>query len=138
MDKDFGFIRLPKGIEMRKPYASELKYFKKNANVAGMATEDNRVILNPYSNLNPDQYQSVAVNEASRIMMRQPEFKPDFELTNQQKSFLDTTTYRNATEDERRATIAARILSGDSSAGVATSEQNMFVDRLKSAFQANQ
>lgn len=138
MDKDFGFIRLPKGIEMRKPYASELKYFKKNANVAGMATEDNRVILNPYSNLNPDQYQSVAVNEASRIMMRQPEFKPDFELTNQQKNFLDTTTYRNATEDERRATIAARILSGDSSAGVATSEQNMFVDRLKSAFQANQ
>jgi hypothetical protein len=138
MDKDFGFIRLPKGIEMRKPYASELKYFKKNANVAGMATEDNRVILNPYSNLNPDQYQSVAVNEASRIMMRQPEFKPDFELTNQQKSFLDTTTYRNATEDERRATIAARILSGDSSAGVATSEQNMFVDRLKNAFQANQ
>jgi hypothetical protein len=135
MDKDFGFIRLPKGIEMRKPYASELKYFKKNANVAGMATEDNRVILNPYSNLNPDQYQSVAVNEASRIMMRQPEFKPDFELTNQQKNFLDTTTYRNATEDERRATIAARILSGDSSAGVATSEQNMFVDRLKSAFQ---
>jgi hypothetical protein len=135
MDKDFGFIRLPKGIEMRKPYASELKYFKKNTNVAGMATEDNRVILNPYSNLNPDQYQSVAVNEASRIMMRQPEFKPDFELTNQQKNFLDTTTYRNATEDERRATIAARILSGDSSAGVATSEQNMFVDRLKSAFQ---
>jgi hypothetical protein len=135
MDKSFEFIRLPKGIEMRKPYASELKYFKKNTNVAGMATEDNRVILNPYANLSANQYQSVAVNEAGRIMMRNPEFKPDFELTTQQKNFLDTTTYRNASEDERKATIAARILSGDSSSGIPTPEQNMFVDRLKSAFQ---
>lgn len=134
MDKNFGFIRLPKSVEMRKPYAGELKYFKKNPNVAGMATEDNKVILNPYSNLNPDQYQSVAVNEASRIFMRRPELKPDFELTTQQKNFLDTTTYRNASEDDRRATIAARILSGDTSAGIPTPEQNMFVDKLKNAF----
>jgi hypothetical protein len=131
MDKDFNFIRLPKGIEMRKPYAGELEYFKKNANVAGMATEDNKVILNPYSNLKPEQYQSVAVNEASRIIMRKPEFKPDFELTNQQKAFLDTTTYKNASEDERKATIAARILSDDPSSGVPTAQQNLFVNLLR-------
>jgi hypothetical protein len=131
MDKDFNFIRLPKGIEMRKPYAGELEYFKKNANVAGMATEDNKVILNPYSNLKPEQYQSVAVNEASRIIMRKPEFKPDFELTSQQKAFLDTTTYKNASEDERKATIAARILSDDPSSGVTTAQQNLFVNLLR-------
>jgi hypothetical protein len=131
MDKDFGFIRLPKGIEMRKPYAGELEYFKKNSNVAGMATEDNKVILNPYSNLKPEQYQSVAVNEASRIVMRRPEFKPDFELTNQQKAFLDTTTYKSASEEERKATIAARILSDDPSSGVPTAQQNLFVNFLR-------
>jgi hypothetical protein len=50
---DFGFVKLPKGIQMRKPYAGELDYFKNNPSVAGMATEDNKVILNPYSRLTP-------------------------------------------------------------------------------------
>ena len=128
---EFEYIKLPKGAQMRKPYAGELDYFKKNPSVAGMATEDNKVILNPYSNLKPEQYQSVAVNEASRILMRKPEFKPDFELTSQQKAFLDTTTYRNATEDERKATIAARLLSDDPSAGIPTAQQDAFVKTLK-------
>lgn len=129
---EFEYIKLPKGAQMRKPYAGELDYFKKNPSVAGMATEDNKVILNPYSKLDPGQYQSVANNEAARIFMRtEPSFKPKFELTDQQKRFLDTTTYRNATEEERKGTIAARLLSGDSSAGVPTSEQEMFVESLK-------
>lgn len=128
---DFEYIKLPKGAQMRKPYAGELDYFKKNPSVAGMATEDNKVILNPYSNLKPEQYQSVANNEAARILMRKSEFKPDFELTPQQKAFLDTTTYRNATEEERKATIAARLLSDDPSAGIPTAQQDVFVKTLK-------
>jgi hypothetical protein len=128
---DFDFVKLPKGIQMREPYAGELDYFKKNPSVAGMATEDNKVILNPYSNLKPEQYQSVAINEAGRILMRKPDLKPDFELTSQQKAFLDTTTYRNATEEERKATIAARLLSDDPSAGIPTAQQDAFVKTLK-------
>jgi hypothetical protein len=130
---DFSKIKMPKGIQMREAYDSEIEYFKNNPNVAGMATEDNKVILNPYSNLKDSEYQAVAINEASRIIMRNPEYQPKFELTEYQKSFLDSSTYRNASEEDRKATIAARILSGDPSAGAATSEQSVFVKELKKA-----
>lgn len=128
---DFSFIKLPKGIKMRTPYNSELEYFKKNPNVAGMAADDNKVILNPFANRKPEEYQSVAINESSRILMRQPKYAPKFDLTDQQKSFLDSTSYRNASEDDRKATIAARILSGDPSAGIPSNEQTLFASELR-------
>jgi len=128
---DFSFIKLPKGIKMRNPYNSELEYFKKNPNVAGMAADDNKVILNPFANRKPEEYQSVAINESSRILMRQPKYAPKFDLTYQQKSFLDSTSYRNASEDDRKATIAARILSGDPSAGIPSNEQMLFASELR-------
>lgn len=128
---DLTKIKLPKGIKTRKPYDTELEYFKKNPNVAGMATEDNKVILNPYSELDEDQYKSVALNEAARIVMRSPENMPNFDLTDEQKRFLDTTSYRTASETDRKSTIAARILSQDKSGGIATSEQSMFVSNLR-------
>ena len=131
---DFSFIKLPKGIEMREPYESELQYFKKNPNVAGMAAEDNKVILNPFSNRKPEEFQSVAINESSRILMRKnPKYAPRFELTDQQKSFLDSTSYRNASDEDRKATIAARILSKDPSAGIPSSEQTLFAIELRRA-----
>ena len=52
---------------VREPYASELDYFKKNPSVSGMATEDNKVILNPYSNLKPEEYKAVVINETARL-----------------------------------------------------------------------
>jgi hypothetical protein len=135
---DFSNIKLPKGIQSRDPEDSELQYFKKNPNVSGMATDDDRVILNPYSGLTETQYQAVALNESSRILMRSPQYMPDFELTDEQLRFLDSTTYRSAPEEDRKATIAARILSGDSSGGVPTSEQLLFVTNLKQALQVEE
>ena len=132
---DFTNIKVPKGIKTRKPYESELEYFKRNTNVSGMATEDNAVILNPFSNLKDSEYQAVAINESSRILMRQPKYAPDFDLTEQQTRFLDSTTYRNASEDDRKATIAARLLSGDQTGGVPTSEQSVFIKTLQKALQ---
>jgi hypothetical protein len=132
MEMDFSFIKLPKGVQMRKPYEGEIKYFKENPKVAGMATEDGKVILNPYTNLRPDEYQSVATNESARLLIKkEPSLRPDFELTDQQMRFLDSTTYRNASDADRKATIAARILSGDPSAGVPTPEQQVYVETLK-------
>ena len=129
---DFSFIKMPKGIEMRAPYQSEIDYFGKNQSVAGMATEDGKVILNPYAGLKPEEYQSVATNEAARVLIKQdPSLRPDFELTDSQASFLDSSTYRNASAEDRKATIAARLLSGDPSAGIATAEQTVYVDTLK-------
>ena len=129
---DFSFIKLPQGIQMRKPYKNELTYFEKNKNVAGMATEDDKVILNPYAKLKPDEFQAVAVNESARLVMRQDQtMRPDFALTPEQIKFLDSTTYKTANQLDRNSTIAARILSGDPSAGKPTQEQSMFVEKLK-------
>lgn len=131
---DFSYIKLPKGIETRPPFDTELEYFRKNPNVAGMATEDNKVILNQFANLKPEEFQGVAINESARILMKQkPELQPTFDLTEQQKSFLDSTTYRNAPESARKATIAARILSKDPSAGIPSNEQTLFASELRRA-----
>lgn len=47
----------------RKPYQSELDFFKKNTHVAGMASEDNHVVANPYSKISPEEMQAVKLNE---------------------------------------------------------------------------
>jgi hypothetical protein len=57
--------------------------------------------------------------------------KPTFSLTDEQKKFLDSNTYKDASPQDRAATIAARILTGDPSAGKPTKEQLEFVDKLK-------
>jgi hypothetical protein len=122
------------GIPIREPFKGELDYFRKNPSVAGMATEDNKVIINPFTALNEQQKQAVALNEAARVWMRtKKEYAPDFSLTKQQEQFLDTTTYRNASKSERMATVAARLLSNDTSAGAPTAEQSLFVARLRMA-----
>jgi hypothetical protein len=116
----------------RTPYQSELDYFKANPTVTGMAAEDNRVIINPYSNLTESEKNSVFQNESARIIMRTDEkAKPTFSLTDEQKKFLDSNTYKDASPQDRAATIAARILTGDPSAGKPTKEQLEFVDKLK-------
>ena len=124
-------IKLPLGIKMREPFPSELEYFRNNLDVGGMATEDNKVILNPYTKLSPKEKQAVAMNESARIIMRQEQYAPNFELTEEQKKFLDSTTYKGASPQDRQATIAARIVSGDPSAGKPTKEQMQFVNRLR-------
>ena len=116
---------------IREPFESELAYFKKNPSVAGMATEDNKVILNPFSKLSDKEKDAVVVNESARIKMRSKEFKPTFKLTPEQEKFLNSTSYKDASDTDRRATIAARILSGDPSAGKPTKEQLDFVKKLK-------
>lgn len=119
---------------IRKPYDSELEYFKQNPNVSGMAAEDDKVILNPYSKLSKKELDAVALNETARIAMRKnPELQPNFELTDEQKNMLSTGSYADADETHRKATVAARILSGDPSAGTPTEEQLQFVDKLRSS-----
>jgi hypothetical protein len=117
---------------MREPYETELKYFKSNPNVSGMATEDDRIILNPNSKLSKSEKDAVALNEYGRIVMRtNPQFAPNFKLTDEQVKFLSTNTYKDAPEEDKLATIAARLLSGDPSAGTPTIDQLKFVNKLK-------
>jgi hypothetical protein len=124
MDKIAQFIRTPE--------KSELEYFKSNPTVSGMATEDDKIILNPYSKLSKKEQDAVALNEYGRIVMRtNPKFAPNFVLSDEQIKFLDSNTYKNAPEQDRMATIAARLLSNDPSAGTPTIDQLKFVNKLQ-------
>jgi hypothetical protein len=120
------------GVGVREPFASEDAFFKKHPEVGGMATSDNKIILNPHSSLSDDEKEAVGTNEAARVHMRMSKkFKPDFDLTEEQEGNLRGTTYSKASAQDRKSTIAARILSGDPSGGKPTLEQLDFVGRLK-------
>ena len=117
--------------EYRQPYQSELDYFKNNTNVGGMATEDNKIILNPYSNLNDKERRQVGLNEGVRLFLREnPNYIGNFGLTNQQKQSLGN--YSNNIDDIR-STILARILTNDPSAGNATIRQKFNANRVRNA-----
>ena len=122
---------IPKDL-LRQPFESELEYFKSNPTVTGMAAEDNKVILNPYSNLSKAEKDAVALNEYGRVLMRtNPQFAPNFKLTDEQQKFLSSNSYKDAPEQDRLATIAARLLSNDPSAGTPTIDQLKFVNSLQ-------
>ena len=120
---------LPGGVPLRQPYPSEDAFFRSRPDVAGMAAEDGSVILNPYSRLSHQEQEAVALNEAARVVMRtRTDLRPDFRLTPEQEAAFG----RYGTAEEAQATVAARILSGDPSAGTPTAEQLAFVRRLAS------
>jgi hypothetical protein len=68
----------------------------------------------------------VALNEAARVIMRRKNFQPQFSLTSEQRTAFASYGPPEAV----KATVAARILSGDPSALAPTAEQLAFVDRL--------
>tara|TARA_R110000772_G_scaffold265805_1_gene387561 strand:- start:435 stop:863 length:429 start_codon:yes stop_codon:yes gene_type:complete len=114
-DKLFGFkIRT-------KLFPGEDKFFSDRPEVAGMASQDDTIILNPYSPLSKKQLGSVAQNEALRLKMRKEDFTPSIDITDEQKAFFKGTEYEKDLKAMRQ-TIFARIYSGDSSA-MATPEQ---------------
>jgi hypothetical protein len=110
------------GYAVRRPYKSEDTYFALNPNVTGMAAEDGRIVLNPYSGLKYDQQLGVAKNEAIRLFMRENQIDPQFKVTPEQMKSFQGTAY-GTNEPALRQTLVARILTGDSSAGNATEEQ---------------
>jgi hypothetical protein len=106
----------------RDLYKGEDSYFKKNPKVGGMMTDDNKIILNPYSKLKPEEQRAVAQNEALRLFMKLQKISPEFDLTKEQTNFFKGTEYASSPEEARK-TILARILTGDPSAQNATEEQ---------------
>lgn len=118
---------------MREPFDSERDFFSKNKGVGGMASQDNRVVLNPFSKLNPEEMRSIVQNETYRVNVRtgkMPRFKGS--LTPEQMSFLNNTEYYSgASEEDRIDTIMARLISGDPSAGQPSSEQLDYIRSLR-------
>jgi len=112
------------GYKVRGPYQGEDEFFKKNLNVAGMAAEDGRIVLNPYSKNSPQEQKLVAKNEAIRLWMRDQKLQPKFNLTDAQKKQFEGTAYgKPGNELHAKHTIIARILTGDPSAKDATPMQ---------------
>lgn len=120
----------------RQPYPSERSYFAANPRVAGMATEDEKVILNDFSGISQRDREAVRANELARLLMQSnPAYKPGFSsLTPHQSQNLLSTTYADAPEQTRQETIAARLFSGDPSGGTATPEQDQFLNMLRTYF----
>lgn len=112
------------GYAVRNPYKSEDVWFALNPKVTGMASEDGRIVLNPYSGLSDENKAAVAKNEAIRLFMRQNNVDPQFKVTPEQmKSFAGTEYGKKGNEGFMRQTLVSRILTGDPSAGNATEEQ---------------
>ena len=79
---------VPDYLMRDKLYPGEDTYFKSNPHVGGMAAEDNKIIMNPYSPLKPNEKEAVKVNELTRLYLRNSKTPLNFNLTdNQKKSF---------------------------------------------------
>ena len=118
------------GIGVRdRLYLGEDEYFKANPHVAGMAADDDKIIMNPYSTLKDNERKAVMLNEAARVHMRNKLVEaPNYDLTPEQ-----TAAFKDYSQDPNdiRQTIAARILSGDPSALKATPAQLEYVGKLR-------
>ncbi len=118
------------GFQIReKLYPREDEFFMKRPEVAGMAAEDNTIILNPYSALSKKQLGAVAENEALRLKMRQDEFVPEFEVTPDQVKFFEGTEYADD-PTAMKQTILARVYSGDSSAKATPAQKKVLKEYL--------
>jgi hypothetical protein len=118
------------GYAVRNPYKSEDTWFAMNTNVTGMAAEDGRIVLNPYSGLSDENKAAVAKNEAIRLFMRENKVDPQFKVTPQQAKAFQGTAYAT-NEPAMRQTLVSRILTGDPSAGSVTEEQRKAADQIK-------
>ena len=112
------------GYQERSPYPSEMNYFKQNPLVGGMATEDNKITLNPYSGLTRQQNNAIKQNEATRLYLRENGNNyPQFSLTPEQNNYFNNNLNYSQNPVDVQHTILGRILSGDSSAQNITPQQ---------------
>jgi hypothetical protein len=118
----------------KKLYPGEDKFFKTNPNVGGMAAEDNSIILNPYSPLSDAMKELVRINETARLAMKNGYPKPTFDLTPEQQEYFNTMNNGKPYSSNKQdilETLVGRILSGDSTAGNITPEQQKYAEGLQ-------
>ena len=100
------------GYKERSPYPSEMNYFKQNPRVGGMATEDNKITLNPYSGLTRQQNDAIKRNEAIRLYLRENGNNyPQFLLTPEQNNYFNNNLNYSHNPVDIQHTILGRDLS---------------------------
>lgn len=122
--------KLVNSYGIRTPFESELQFFQKRPEVAGMATEDGKIILNPFSANSEQEQQAVAQNEALRLFMNENKVMPSFGLTKAQKEMFKGSEYET-NEQAAKQSLIARYLTGDPSASNLTKEQIESANMLK-------
>ena len=110
-------------------HPGEDSFFQSNPLTTGMAAEDGRVILNPYSALSQGEQGAVYQNELSRILMKERNVRPNFDVRPDQAQQFRGTAYEN-NMPAMRETLAARLVSNDPSAGAPTGDQKAFAESL--------
>lgn len=111
--------------QVRNTFPGEEAYFASNPNVAGMATEDASVILNPHRKFTSGELDSVVRNERVRLLLRSGAVPPpQFSITGQQQATFQG--YGN--QNDVLATISARLAAGDTSALSPTTQQTKYVN----------
>ena len=116
---------------VRKPYPSELDFFKNlHYPVAGMATEDNRIIINPNNGLNEKQNNALKKLEASRIYMKQNNLNPNLDLTPGQKQFFNNTPYRDLPNESKQSMISRFLVNDYGTQTTPTVEQQRYTDYI--------
>jgi len=116
------------GYQIRKPFEGEDKFFKSRPEVGGMAAEDGKIVLNPYSVLKEQEKMQVAKNEAIRLWMRDNKTEIPFNVTKDQSKAFSGTEY-GSNPQALKETIVARILTGDKSA-MATADQRLAANKI--------
>ncbi len=116
-------------IAVITPTKTEQEFFRNRPDIAGMARADNSgVVLSPFFKGSAAARQSVITNESARIFMRTRGVRPDFDLTEEQAERFES--YSPDLQDKRE-TVAARILAGDPSSGTPTKSQKEFIKKLR-------
>jgi hypothetical protein len=118
----------PADMRRKSLYPGEDAYFKANPGVTGMAAEDDKVILNPYSSISPAEQDAVARNEHVRLHLRRSGLTPPAPTDMQMRQFQGTPYASDPAALSQ--SIIARILSGDPSAGIVTPEQRTFANEV--------
>lgn len=116
------------GYPIREPSDDELNYFRLNTHIGGYASDDNNIVINPFTQLTDDERSLVAKNEAVRLWLRENKIEPTFNITKEQEESFFDTEYGGAEPVHIKHTILGRIISGDPSAGKITKEQKKYAD----------
>jgi len=145
--KDGRYYSQPASLDarfpQREPFPAERDFFL-NQEVSGLppdkiaqgiAAEDNKVTLNPFSLQGNKDKEGVKQNEQIRLYLRNNHPDITFHLSPEQREAFKTYGYQAKTPRERdqavRDTIMARILTGDPSAGTATPEQQAIAQQIE-------
>lgn len=123
----------PLGVQERVPYPGEVDFFK-SSGIPGYAADDDQIVMNPFNRSPVASRDAVRMNEAARVRIRQTG-APTFDLTPDQTNYLNSIPYYStASDQDRKSTMAGRLISGDPSAGQGTPDQQNYVNNLMKMF----